>query len=41
MSATLTKSAKTQRKNQKNADTGRIFFLDLTGGRVLSASPSV
>jgi DNA-binding beta-propeller fold protein YncE len=36
MDATLTKSVKTQ--NQKNA-VGRIFFLDLGGGRVLTANP--
>lgn len=36
MDATLTKSGKTQ--NEK-AVTGRIFFLDLGGGRVLSANP--
>jgi DNA-binding beta-propeller fold protein YncE len=37
MDATLTKSGKTP--NDKNAVTGRIFFLDLGGGRVLSANP--
>src|SRR6201997_3876494 len=37
MDATLTKSGKTP--NDKNAVTGRIFFLDLAGGRVLSANP--
>lgn len=37
MDTTLTKSVKTE--NKKNAVTGRIFFLDLAGGRVLSASP--
>ena len=37
MDTTLTKSKKTP--NEKNAVTGRIFFLDLGGGRVLSANP--
>src|SRR5712692_4876834 len=37
MSATLTKSATTQ--NKKDTVTGRIFFLDIAGGRVLSANP--
>jgi DNA-binding beta-propeller fold protein YncE len=37
MDKTLTKSGKTP--NEKNAVTGRIFFLDLGGGRVLSANP--
>jgi DNA-binding beta-propeller fold protein YncE len=37
MDATLTKSEKTP--NKKNAVTGRIFFLDTAGGRVLSANP--
>src|SRR5580692_1167497 len=37
MDTTLTKSEKTP--NEKNAVTGRIFFLDLGGGRVLSANP--
>jgi DNA-binding beta-propeller fold protein YncE len=37
MDTTLTKSKKTP--NEKNAVTGRIFFLDLAGGRVLSANP--
>src|ERR1700758_3948365 len=37
MDATLTKSGKTP--NDKTAVTGRIFFLDLGGGRVLSANP--
>src|ERR1700739_197832 len=37
MDATLIKSGKTP--NDKNAVTGRIFFLDLAGGRVLSANP--
>src|SRR5271167_4150710 len=37
MDTTLTKSEKTQ--NEKNAVTGRIFFLDVAGGRVLSANP--
>jgi DNA-binding beta-propeller fold protein YncE len=37
MDTTLTKSEKTP--NENNAVTGRIFFLDLGGGRVLSANP--
>ena len=37
MDTTLTKSGKTP--NEKNSVTGRIFFLDLGGGRVLSANP--
>jgi DNA-binding beta-propeller fold protein YncE len=37
MDTTLNKSEKTP--NEKNAVTGRIFFLDLGGGRVLSANP--
>jgi DNA-binding beta-propeller fold protein YncE len=37
MDITLTKSKKTP--SAKNAVTGRIFFLDLAGGRVLSANP--
>jgi DNA-binding beta-propeller fold protein YncE len=37
MDTTLTKSEKTP--NEKNALTRRIFFLDLGGGRVLSANP--
>jgi hypothetical protein len=37
MDTTLTKSEK--RPNEKNVATGRIFFLDLGGGRVLSANP--
>jgi DNA-binding beta-propeller fold protein YncE len=37
MDTTLTKSEKTP--NEKNVVTGRIFFLDLGGGRVLSANP--
>src|SRR3984893_2244371 len=37
MSATLTKSTSTQ--NKKDIITGRIFFLDLAGGRVLTANP--
>jgi DNA-binding beta-propeller fold protein YncE len=37
MDTTPTKSGKTP--NEKNAVTGRIFFLDLGGGRVLSANP--
>ena len=37
MDTTLTKSEKTP--SEKNAVTGRIFFLDLGGGRVLSANP--
>jgi DNA-binding beta-propeller fold protein YncE len=37
MDTTLTKSEKTP--NKKNAITARIFFLDLGGGRVLSANP--
>ena len=37
MDTTLTKSEKTP--NEKNAVIGRIFFLDLGGGRVLSANP--
>ena len=37
MDTTLTKSEKTP--NEKNAVTGRIFFLDVGGGRVLSANP--
>ena len=37
MDTTLTKSEKTP--NKKNAVTGRIFFLDTAGGRVLSANP--
>jgi DNA-binding beta-propeller fold protein YncE len=37
MDTTLTKSKKT--RSEKNAITGRIFFLDLAGGRVLSANP--
>jgi DNA-binding beta-propeller fold protein YncE len=37
MDTTLTKSEKTL--NEKNAVSGRIFFLDLGGGRVLSANP--
>jgi hypothetical protein len=37
MDTTLTKSGKTP--NEKNAVTGRIFFLDLGGGRLLSANP--
>ena len=37
MDTTLTKSEKTP--NEKNAVTGRIFFLDAGGGRVLSANP--
>jgi DNA-binding beta-propeller fold protein YncE len=37
MDTTLTKSKKTP--SEKNAITGRIFFLDLAGGRVLSANP--
>ena len=36
MSATLTKAATTQAKKDTS---GRIFFLDLGGGRVLSANP--
>src|SRR6516225_6954628 len=36
MSATLTKASTTQ---SKTATSGRIFFLDLGGGRVLSANP--
>ena len=37
MDTTLTKSEKTP--NEKNAVIGRIFFLDVGGGRVLSANP--
>jgi DNA-binding beta-propeller fold protein YncE len=37
MDTTLTKPKKTP--NGKNAVTGRIFFLDVAGGRVLSANP--
>src|SRR5229473_5564968 len=37
MSATLTKSTSTQ--NKKDIITGRIFFLDIAGGRVLTANP--
>ena len=37
MDTALTKSGKTP--NEKNAVTGRIFFLDVGGGRVLSANP--
>jgi sugar lactone lactonase YvrE len=37
MDATLAKSKKTP--NEKNAVTARIFFLDVAGGRVLSANP--
>jgi DNA-binding beta-propeller fold protein YncE len=37
MDTTLIKSEKTP--NERNAVTGRIFFLDLGGGRVLSANP--
>src|SRR6267154_3169166 len=37
MDTTLTKSEKTP--NEKNAVTGRLFFLDVAGGRVLSANP--
>ena len=37
MSATLTNSANTQ--NKKETLVGRIFFLDLAGGRVLCANP--
>jgi len=37
MDTTPTKSEKTP--NKKNVVTGRIFFLDLGGGRVLSANP--
>jgi hypothetical protein len=37
MDTALPKSGKTP--NEKNAVTGRIFFLDLGGGRVLSANP--
>ena len=37
MDTTPTKSGKTP--NEKNAVTGRIFFLDVAGGRVLSANP--
>jgi len=37
MDTTVTESGKTP--NEKNAVTGRIFFLDLGGGRVLSANP--
>jgi DNA-binding beta-propeller fold protein YncE len=37
MDTTLTKPKKTL--NGKNAVTGRIFFLDVAGGRVLSANP--
>src|SRR5262245_51140087 len=36
MSATITKAATTQAKKET---TGRLFFLDLGGGRVLSANP--
>src|SRR6516225_3398275 len=36
MSATLTKASTTQ---SKTATSGRLFFLDLGGGRVLSANP--
>jgi DNA-binding beta-propeller fold protein YncE len=38
MKTTDTKSAKT-RSDKKKAVTGRIFFLDVAGGRVLSANP--
>ena len=37
MDTTLTKSEKTP--NEKNAVTGRLFLLDLGGGRVLSVNP--
>jgi hypothetical protein len=37
MDATLAKSKKTP--NEKNAVTARIFFLDVAGGRILSANP--
>jgi len=43
MTATLTSGATTQNEkraeHQGNAATGRLFFLDLGGGRVLSANP--
>ena len=37
MDTTLTKSKKTP--NENNVVTGRIFFLDVAGGRILSANP--
>src|ERR1700759_3232331 len=37
MSISFAESAKTP--NEKNVITGRIFFLDLGGGRVMSANP--
>ena len=38
MNKVVTKSSKSQNKDKKEADSGRIYFLDVAAGRLLSAN---